>query len=233
MSFVIEAPTPPSVPVVGGGRFPLRRIICVGQNYAAHVREMGSDTRQPPFFFAKPADAVVPAGAGEGAVAPYPPGTENLHYEIELAVAVGTGGRRIAPEAALSHLWGAGVAVDLTRRDLQAAAKEAGKPWDMAKGFDASAPIAPLLPMAEAPGVETGRIWLSVNGEMRQEADLAEMIWPVRDIVARLSEAIALAPGDLILTGTPAGVGALVPGDVVRGGVAGYPELEVTIGDPL
>lgn len=231
MSLVIDAPVAPSVPVAGGGRFPLRRVLCVGQNYAAHVREMGSDTRQPPFFFAKPADAVVPVG--EGAVVPYPPATTNLHHEIELAVAIGAGGRRIAPEAALDHLWGAGVAVDLTRRDLQAAAKEAGKPWDMAKGFDASAPIAPLLPIADAPGVAAGRIWLSVNGETRQDADLAEMIWPVRDIIAELSHLIALAPGDLILTGTPAGVGPLTPGDRVAGGIAGYPDIDFTIGDPL
>ena len=233
MSLVIDAPSAPSVPVAGGGRFPLRRIICVGQNYAAHVREMGSDDRQPPFFFAKPADAAVAAGAEDGATIPYPPGTANLHHEIELAVAVGTGGRDIAREAALGHLWGAGAAVDLTRRDLQAAAKEAGKPWDMAKGFDASAPVAPLLPMADAPGIETGRIWLSVNGETRQDADLSEMIWPVRDIVAELSRLIALAPGDLILTGTPAGVGALKPGDRVDGGIAGYPDLSFTVGDSL
>ena len=233
MSPVIAAPPAPAVATADGGRFPLRRVLCVGQNYAAHVREMGSDARQPPFFFAKPADAVVPAGAGEGTVVPYPPATADLHHEIELAVAVGTGGRRIAPEAALDHLWGAGVAVDLTRRDLQAAAKDKGKPWDMAKGFDASAPVAPLLPMADAPGVETGRIWLSVNGAMRQEADLAEMIWPVRDILAELSRLIALAPGDLILTGTPAGVGPLAPGDRVAGGIAGYPGLEFTVGDPL
>ena len=233
MSLVIAPQPVPAVATAGGGRFPLRRVLCVGQNYAAHVREMGSDARQPPFFFAKPADAVVPAGPGQAAVVPYPSATADLHHEIELAVAIGTGGRDVSPEAALEHLWGAGVAVDLTRRDLQAAAKDAGKPWDMAKGFDASAPIAPLLPMTDAPGVEAGRIWLSVNGAMRQQADLAEMIWPVRDIVAQLSRLIALKPGDLILTGTPAGVGPLTPGDRVAGGITGYPHLEFTVGDPL
>ena len=226
--YVITPPRLASLPVRGtDDRFPLRRIFCVGRNYAAHAREMGHDDREPPFFFLKPADAVVEGGE----TIPFPAATDDLHHEIELVVLLGRGGRDVAPAAVRDHLWGACVGVDLTRRDIQAEAKRQGRPWDMAKGFDRSAPMALALPLAEVPSVERGRIWLAVNGERRQEADLAEMIWSVAEHVAALSRLVALAPGDAVMTGTPAGVGPLRPGDHVTGGVEGLPELEFRIGE--
>ena len=226
-SYVITAPVPPSLAVAGSEeRFPIRRVFCVGRNYGAHAREMGSDPdREPPFFFAKPADAVVPAS---GAV-PYPPATQDLHHEVELVVALGAGGRDIEPGDAMSLVWGYGVGLDLTRRDLQAVAKDAGRPWDMAKGFDASAPCSPLIPAARLGHPQDARIWLEVNGALRQEGNLNEMIWPIADVVAHLSRLVTLAPGDLIYTGTPAGVAALQPGDRVRGGVDGVTEFALSI----
>lgn len=224
--FVFDAPPQASLAVAGrDARFPIRRVFCVGRNYEAHVVEMGNDTREPPFFFTKPADAVVEAPC----TIPYPSLTEDLHHEIELVVAIGKGGSDIPEDAVMDHIWGASVGIDLTRRDLQAAAKKAGRPWDWAKAFDRSAPIAPIRPMDEVASVERGRIWLSVNGTLRQEADLGDMIWSVREHIAELSRGVALAPGDLVMTGTPAGVAALVPGDVVTGGVDGIAELEVRI----
>lgn len=226
-AFVITPPSVPALAVAGSDQvFPLRRVFCVGRNYASHAREMGSDpNREPPFFFTKPADAVVPAS---GAV-PYPSATKELHHEIELVVALGAGGTNIAPEQALDLVWGYGVGLDLTRRDLQAIAKKDGRPWDMAKGFDASAPVGPLLPVASTGHPQQGRIWLEVNGQLKQEGDLNEMIWPVADIIASLSRLVTLAPGDLIFTGTPSGVGALEPGDRVRGGVDGVSTFELTV----
>lgn len=212
-------------------RFPVRRIICVGQNYAAHAREMGGDpTRDAPVFFTKPADAVVDVGSEHNATVPYPPLTDNLHYEIELVVAIGQGGAQIPVSSAAEHIWGAGVGVDLTRRDLQAAAKAKGRPWDWAKGFDYSAPCGPLTPRQQMPSLDQGRIWLAVNGQTRQDADLNELIWSIPEIIAICSQGITLAPGDLIFTGTPAGVGALHPGDVVTGGVAGLEDVQFTVG---
>jgi fumarylpyruvate hydrolase len=227
-SFVIPAPAVPSLAIAGSSdRFPLRRIFCVGRNYAAHAREMGSDpNREPPFFFSKPADAAVPA---QGAV-PYPPATGDLHHEVELLVALGKGGANVRPQDALSMVWGYGVGVDLTRRDLQAAAKDMGRPWDMAKGFDASAPCAELHPVSEVGHPSPARIWLELNGVVKQQGNLDEMIWPVADVIAHLSRFVALAPGDLIFTGTPSGVGAIEPGDVVRGGVDGVGTFEFTMG---
>lgn len=225
MTYVIPAPAQASVAVSGGGAFPVRRIFCVGRNYAAHIREMGNDTREPPFFFTKPADAVV---ATPGEVA-YPMGTEDLHHEIELVVAIGTGGREITEAEAPAHIWGAGVGVDLTRRDLQAAAKKMGRPWDMAKGFDASAPMGALRPLGPDGAPDAGRIWLSVNDEIRQDADLGDMIWSVPETIAALSRLVALAPGDLIMTGTPAGVGPLNAGDRVAGGIAGLEDLRFDV----
>ncbi|MEM7469783.1 MAG: fumarylacetoacetate hydrolase family protein [Pseudomonadota bacterium] len=220
--YAIDPPPQVSIAILGQTtRFPVRRIFCVGRNYEAHVREMGNDTREPPFFFSKPADAVVE----NGSEVRYPPATQDLHHEIELVVAIGRGGTGIAPGAALSHVWGAGVGVDLTRRDLQAEAKKKGRPWDMAKGFDQSAPMAALVPLSAAGSLESGRIWLSVDGKMRQDADLSEMIWPVADCIAHLSGLVALAPGDLIMTGTPAGVAALAPGAQVHAGIGDLPEL--------
>ncbi|BDT57964.1 fumarylpyruvate hydrolase [Massilia varians] len=226
-SYVITAPVQPSLAVAGSEeRFPIRRVFCVGRNYGAHAREMGSDPdREPPFFFTKPADAVLPAS---GAV-PYPPATRDLHHEVELVVALGAAGSDIDPLDAMSLVWGYGVGLDLTRRDLQAVAKDAGRPWDMAKGFDASAPCSPLIPAARLGHPQDARIWLEVNGALRQEGNLNEMIWPIADVIAHLSRLVTLAPGDLIYTGTPAGVAALQPGDRVRGGVDGVTEFELSI----
>jgi fumarylpyruvate hydrolase len=228
--FVFAPPEHCSVAIAGNDRrFPVRRIFCVGRNYAAHAREMGKDPdRDPPFFFTKPADAVVESGA----TVPYPSLTQDLHHEIELVVAIGQGGFRIPSGRALDHIWGYGVGIDLTRRDLQNEAKKNGWPWDWSKAFDQSAPCAPLRPATEAGPMERGRICLAVNGEIRQDADLSELIWPVRDIVSFCSEAVELKPGDLIFTGTPAGVGPLRPGDRVTGGIDGLGEIEITIGAP-
>ncbi len=188
---------------------------------------MGKDPdRELPFFFTKPADAVIDSPC----TIPYPPLTKDLHHEIELVIAIGTRGADIAPDAVIDHVWGAGVGIDLTRRDLQAEAKKTGRPWDWAKAFDFSAPMSPLVPLAGVESIERGRVWLAVNGEVRQDADIADLIWPVRDHVAYLSQAVALAPGDLIMTGTPAGVGAVEPGDVMTGGVTGIGEIKVTVG---
>jgi fumarylpyruvate hydrolase len=226
--FVIPAPPVPSVAVAGSdARFPVRRIFCVGRNYAAHAREMGSDPdREPPFFFMKPADAVV---AAEGTV-PYPSATSDLHHEVEMVVALSGGGRDIAPQDALALVWGYGVGLDLTRRDLQAIAKQMGRPWDFAKGFDASAPCSALHPVSETGHPHDARIWLEINGEVRQDGKLGEMIWPVADVISHISRFVALAPGDLIFSGTPAGVGALQPGDRVRGAVDGVAQFDFVIG---
>jgi len=205
----------------------VRRIFCVGRNYAAHAREMGKDPeRELPFFFTKPGDAVVDSGA----TVPYPTLTRNLHHEIELVVAIGRAGTGIAEEDVYDHLWGACVGIDLTRRDLQQDAKEKGRPWDVGKAFDHSAPMGPLTPMDAIPSLERGRIHLEVNGETGQQGDLSELIWSVREHVSILSEAFALAPGDLVMTGTPAGVGPVVPGDVLTGGVEGLEDISITIG---
>lgn len=226
--YVFAPPLQASVAVHGSRqRLPIRRVFCVGRNYEAHAREMGNDpTREPPFFFMKPADAVVPA---EGTV-PYPPLTEDLHHEIEMVVAVGKAGVNFTAEDALDFVWGYGVGVDLTRRDLQNVAKKMSRPWDWAKGFDASGPCSPIVPVERTGHPQAGRVWLAVNGEVRQEGDLNELIWPVADVLAYLSQSVALAPGDLIFTGTPAGVGALQPGDRVSGGVAGVAEISFTMG---
>ena len=224
-SFVIPAPPQPFVPVAGGGRFPVRRIFCVGRNYAAHVAEMGGDAREPPFFFTKPADALVVGGADT----PYPPATADLHHETELVVAIATGGADIPAADALAHVWGYAVGLDLTRRDLQAAAKKAGKPWDMAKGFDASAPVGALISASHLPDPTRGRLRLAVNGVERQSADLGDMIWSVAEIVAALSRLVTLAPGDLIFTGTPEGVAAVVRGDELAGSIEGVGEVRTRI----
>jgi fumarylpyruvate hydrolase len=219
-AYVIAPPALAAVPVEGeAGLFPVRRILCVGRNYAAHRREMGGDDRDPPFFFAKPADAVVPPGGD----VPYPPATGNLHHEIELVAAIGKGGSNIPVTEAANHVFGYAVGVDLTRRDLQNAAKDKGQPWDASKGFDASAPISAIRKWSGAP--PQGRIWISVNGQVRQDASVADMIWNLAEIVAEASKLWTLAPGDLIYTGTPEGVGPLVRGDAVTGGVEGVGEL--------
>lgn len=229
--YVVAPPATPSVAMAGElGRFPVRRIFCVGRNYAAHAREMGKDPdREPPFFFTKPADAVVDSGA----TIPYPPETSNFHYEIELIVAIGREGFDVSREAALGLVFGYGVGIDLTRRDLQFEARDKGRPWDWGKAFDQSAPIAPLHRVLHGQHLATGRIWLAVNGIVKQDADLTELIWPVPDIISILSRSMVLKPGDLIMTGTPAGVGAIVAGDKVTGGIDGLGDIDITIGQPV
>ena len=212
--FVITPPPNPALAVAGlEQRFPLRRVFCVGRNYAAHAREMGADpNREPPFFFTKPADAVVPASG----TLPYPSSTRELHHEVELVVALKGGGTDIAPEQAMDLVWGYGVGLDLTRRDLQATAKAKSLPWDSSKAFDQSAPVSALRTVAEISHPQQAHLALSVNDAMRQQADIAEMIFKVPEIIAELSKLWELAPGDLIFTGTPAGVAALQRGDRFR-----------------
>jgi fumarylpyruvate hydrolase len=226
-TFVIERAETPSIPVVGQkGRFPVHRIYCVGRNYAAHAREMGKDPeKEPPFFFLKPADAVVP----EGGNVHYPPGTQNLHHEIELVVALHRGGSNIPAARALDCVYGYAVGLDMTRRDLQMQARDMGRPWDFGKAFDESAPITAIHPVSSHGHHSAGAITLKVNGELRQSADLKDMIWNVPDTIAFLSNYYTLKPGDLIFTGTPAGVGAVKQGDVLVGTVEGLAELKVTI----
>ena len=222
--YVIPPPAQVSAPVEGqSGRFPVRRILCVGRNYAAHRREMGGDDRDPPFFFSKPADALVEPGRDVA----YPQKTANLHHEIELVVALKAGGADLTPDKALDLVYGYAVGVDITRRDLQAAARDKGQPWEAAKGFDQSAPISPIKPWTGAP--PQGRIWLSVNGETKQDAVVADMIWATAEIISEASKLWRLAAGDLIFTGTPEGVGPMVKGDQIKGGVEGVGELAFRI----
>ena len=224
--YVIAPPPVAAVPVAGGGAFPVRRVFCVGRNYAEHAREMGGDpSREAPFFFAKPADALVTGGADM----PYPAATADLHFELELVVAIGRGGTDIPVGEAQDHVWGYAAGLDMTRRDLQAEAKKAGRPWDMSKGFDLSAPIGDLVPAAETGPLARGALVLTVNGATRQSSDIDRMIWSVPETIAYLSGLVRLAPGDLIFTGTPEGVGAVGRGDVLEGRVAGLPVLRTRI----
>ncbi|MGA2289960.1 fumarylacetoacetate hydrolase family protein [Bradyrhizobium sp.] len=228
-SFVIPALPQPSIAVAGESKsFPVRRIWCVGRNYLEHIREMGNDERAPPFFFAKHADMIEP----DGATIPYPPMTKDLHHEVELIVALKSGGLDIAPGQALDHVYGYAVGIDLTRRDLQQAARKKERPWEIGKSFDHSAPCGALQPAAKIGHPAKGRIWLSVNGAERQKGDLAELIWSVPEIIAKLSEQVRLGAGDIIMTGTPAGVAALSPGDRIECGVDGIGTLKVTIAEP-
>ncbi|MDF3416319.1 fumarylacetoacetate hydrolase family protein [Sulfitobacter sp. M57] len=228
MALVFKAPAQPTVAVYGTeDRLPVRRIFCVGRNYAAHAREMGKDPdRDPPFFFTKPADAVVM----DGETVAYPPETENFHYEAELVAVIGTAGKNIAEASSLNHVWGYAVGNDLTRRDLQLKAREQGRPWDWGKAFDRSAVIGPVHPVGIVGHLDKGSIKLTVNGEAKQDADLAELIWSVPEIISILSHSIALEPGDLIMTGTPAGVGAMLPGDVCVVSIEGLGSIETPIG---
>lgn len=214
---VLPAPQAVLLPVAGGGFFPVRRIYCVGRNYAEHAREMGHDGREPPFFFSKPADAVVI----DGSPMAYPSATKDLQHEVELVVAIGTDGANIAVHDALTHVFGYAAGLDMTRRDLQAEAKKAGRPWDMAKGFDQSAPIGTIAPASAIGHPARGAITLTVNGGERQRGDLADQIWSVPETIAFLSGLVALKAGDLIMTGTPAGVGAVRRRDVLEGRIAG------------
>jgi fumarylpyruvate hydrolase len=228
MSFIFPPREPTSVEIKGtNDRFPVHRIYCVGRNYAAHAREMGKDPdREPPFFFTKPADAIVP----NHATVPYPTRTANLHHEIELVVAIGKAGRNVPAASALDYVYGYAVGNDFTRRDLQFEARDKGRPWDTSKGFDCSAAITAITPVSACGHLSKGRIWLSVNQTLRQSGDLDELIWKVPEVIAELSTLFALVPGDLIYTGTPAGVGALQVGDRVEGGVEGLDVLLNVIG---
>ena len=227
MSYVIPQWDLPSVAVEGeSGRFPVRRIYCVGRNYAEHTREMGGDpAREPPFFFTKPADALVP----DGAALPYPPATANLHHEVELVAAIGAAGSEIAADSASAHIYGYAVGIDLTRRDLQQVSKDRRWPWDTSKGFDHGAPCGNIVPAARIGHPASGAITLKVDGEERQRGDLAEMVWSVPEIVGHLSRLFTLQPGDLIYTGTPAGVGPVSPGETLEAEIEGVGTLRVTI----
>ena len=224
--FVIDLGPRPSLPIVGSElRFPVGRIYCVGRNYADHAREMGHDPdREPPLFFMKPANAVV---QNDSTIA-YPMGTKDCHHDIELVVAIGSGGRNIAVEKALEHVWGYGLGLDMTRRDLQGEAKKMGRPWEMGKSFDESAPITALKPAAEIGHPAKGAIWLKINGEVRQSGDLAMQIWNVQEQISYLSNLVTLEPGDLIMTGTPAGVGPVKNGDKLEGHADGVGDLRIT-----
>lgn len=222
-SYVIPAPPQPSLPVDGEtGLFPVHRIYCVGRNYAAHAVEMGHDPdKEPPFFFQKNPDNLL---CGTDTF-PYPPATQDLHHEIELVVALGQGGRDIAPKEALGCIYGYAVGLDMTRRDLQGEAKKLGRPWEVGKAFEHSAPCGPLLPTSRIGHPDQGAIWLDVNGARRQEGDLAQMIWKTQEMIVLLSQLFELRAGDLIMTGTPAGVGAVQRGDLLHGGVEGVGEI--------
>jgi fumarylpyruvate hydrolase len=230
MSYVIPPPPQAAIAVAGTDKsFPVRRLWCVGRNYVEHIKEMGNDVREPPFFFAKPADAIV----ADGGVSPYPSLTKDMHHEVELVVALKSGGRNIKTENALDCVYGYGVGIDLTRRDLQFASREIKRPWEVGKAFDHSAPCGALKPASEIGHPAKGRITLKVNGKLRQDGDLNQMIWNVPEIISKLSEMVELAPGDIILTGTPSGVAATVAGDKIECEVEGVGKLSVTIGEPL
>jgi fumarylpyruvate hydrolase len=231
MSEAYVIPQPPQAALAvkdSDKKFPVRRIWCVGRNYIEHIREMGQDERAPPFFFAKPADAVV----ADRSVVPYPPLTKDMHHEVELVVALKSGGLNIKPDKANDCIWGYGVGIDLTRRDLQIASRDVKRPWEIGKAFDASAPCSALAPASQIGHPTTGRITLKVNGEVKQDGDLNQMIWNVPETIWKLSEMVELAAGDIIMTGTPAGVGQVNIGDRIDCEIAGIGTLGVTIGKP-
>jgi fumarylpyruvate hydrolase len=222
---VIPAPKVASIPVAGSGQFPVRRIYCIGRNYAAHAVEMGHDPdREPPFFFQKNSSNLDPSGEF-----PYPPKTSDVHHEVELVVALKSGGTNIPVDRALDHVWGYGIGLDMTRRDLQGEAKKLGRPWEIGKAFERSGPVGPLHPVSETGHPTVGRIELKVNGALRQEGDLNQMIWKVPEMIAYLSEYFELAPGDIIMSGTPAGVGAVVRGDTMEASIEGLGTLTVRV----
>lgn len=237
MEYVFPPPPVVAVPIAESSDaastrecFAVRRIYCVGRNYAAHAREMGHDPdREPPFFFSKPADAVVYVAPGTTGEFPYPSSTQDVHHEIELVVAIGRAGRDIAVEDALDYVYGYAVGLDMTRRDLQAQAKKMGRPWDTAKGFDHSAPLGPIHPVSRVGHIGRGAIWLEVGGVERQRSDVSTLIWSTAETIAYLSTLFMLEPGDLIFTGTPEGVAAVAPGDVMTGGVEGLGQLKVRV----
>ncbi len=224
--FIIPAPSRITLGVNNTDKvFPVRRIYCVGRNYADHIREMGNDERDPPFFFQKPADAILPSGSDF----PYPPLSEDVHHEIELVVAIGKGGTSITQASALDHVFGYGVGIDMTRRDLQADAKEMRRPWEIGKAFDHAAPCSLISPATEIGHPDKGRIWLSINGTIKQDGDLAQQIWGVPETIWHLSQSVTLVPGDLIMTGTPAGVGPIRHSDVISGGIENVGDIEIRV----
>ncbi|MBA3774739.1 MAG: fumarylacetoacetate hydrolase family protein [Ramlibacter sp.] len=230
MSYVFPPAAQSSVPVLGRiERFPVHRVYCVGRNYEEHAKEMGFTGREPPFFFLKPADAAVPVPAGETGTIAYPSLTKNLHHEIELVVAIGTGGRNIKAADAQKHIYGYAVGLDMTRRDLQGEMKKQGRPWCIGKAFDESAPIGPITPVDKAGDVTNAEIYVQVNGQDRQRSNVSKLIWNIGETIEHLSAAWELQPGDLIFTGTPEGVAAVVSGDTLVGGVAGLGTLSVKI----
>jgi fumarylpyruvate hydrolase len=229
VTLLFEPQAPTLAKTTNGDDFPVRRIFCVGRNYAEHAKEMGFDPdREPPFFFTKWAETVVPSGS----TIVYPQGTKNYHFEAELVVAIGKGGRNIARDAANDHIFGYATGLDMTRRDLQLVAREKGRPWDTGKNVEQSSPLGPIHPASEVGHLETGAITLSVNGETKQSADIADLIWPVADVIVFLSALYKLEPGDLIYTGTPAGVGAVVSGDKMVVAIAGLSSTEIEVGLP-
>ncbi|TAH11770.1 MAG: FAA hydrolase family protein [Curvibacter sp.] len=230
MHFVVTPPVTPSIAVVGeSARFPIHRIYCVGRNYEEHAKEMGHSGREAPFFFMKPADASLVAEAGQPVSMPYPSLTNNLHHEVELVVAIGKGGKNIAAAQAHQHIYGYAVGLDMTRRDLQSEMKKQGRPWCIGKGFDFSAPVGPITPAAQVPAIHSGAIALQVNGQDRQRSTIAKLIWNVAETIEQLSRAWTLQPGDLIFTGTPEGVGAVVRGDILLACVEGLEPLHVQL----
>jgi fumarylpyruvate hydrolase len=230
MNFVFTPPAAVSVPVVGTkDRFPVHRVYCVGRNYEEHAKEMGFTGREPPFFFLKPNDALVVVEDGQTGTIPYPSLTKNLHHEIELVVAIGTGGKNIKAADAQKHIYGYAVGLDMTRRDLQGEMKKQGRPWDIGKGYDHSAPIGPITPVAQAGDVNNAELYIQVGGKDRQRSDVSKLIWNIAETIEHLSTAWELQPGDLIYTGTPAGVAAVVSGDTMVGGVAGLGTLTVKV----
>ena len=230
MSFVISAPSQVSVPVVGQtGRFPVRRVYCVGRNYVEHAKEMGFTGREAPFFFLKPADAVVVVNANEAATINYPSLTKDFHHEIELVVAIGKAGKNIKAADAQQHIYGYGVGLDMTRRDLQGEMKKLGRPWCIGKAFDQSAPLGPITPVAAAGDVANAEIFVQVNGKDRQRSNVSKLIWNIGEIIEHISAAWELQPGDLIYSGTPEGVNAVVAGDTLHGGVTGLTSITVKV----
>ncbi|MDE2613971.1 MAG: fumarylacetoacetate hydrolase family protein [Burkholderiales bacterium] len=229
MTHVFTPAAPAAVPVEGGGTFPVHRIYCVGRNYAEHAREMGHSGREPPFFFLKPADTVVPVAFGATGAIDYPGLTSDLQHEIELVVAIGKGGRDIAAAAAREHVFGYAIGLDMTRRDRQSEMKKQGRPWEIGKAFEQSAPISPIVPIARSGVLSGGAITLAVNDQPRQQGDLSDLIWSVDETIEQLSRAWTLQPGDLVFTGTPAGVGAVQRGDLMEGRIAGLGALRVVV----
>ena len=230
MNFIFTPSPVVSVPVIGKAeQFPIHRIYCVGRNYEEHAKEMGFTGREPPFFFIKPNDSIIVVNQGETGTMPYPSLTKNLHHEIELVVAIGRGGKNIQASDALQHVYGYAVGLDMTRRDLQGEMKKQGRPWCIGKGFDHSAPIGPITPAEQAGDVARAEIYITVNGQDRQRSNTSQLIWNIAETIEHLSAAWELQPGDLIFTGTPEGVGAVVAGDTMIGGVAGLGELHVNV----